>query len=229
MKVAIMQPYLFPYVGYFQLVACVDVFVLFDDVNYRSRSYINRNMIMERGKARRITFPVLGASINKKICDLEFVEDQSRELERIRHAYARSPNFSTIFPLVQSVLQYKDRCIPAICAQAIESIFRYLGRRCDIMLSSSLAYNRQLPATDKIIAICHELGAEDYINSPGGKRLYNKSYFESCGCSLRFLEPLDISCFLDRAPSAPNLSIIDALMWCDKDKVNEALSAYELS
>ncbi|MFC3285536.1 WbqC family protein [Litchfieldella rifensis] len=229
MKVAIMQPYIFPYIGYYQLVACADKFVIYDDVNYIKRGYINRNYILDHGKKRRFTIPVPGASIHKKISELKFSSDVEAQLKGIQHAYSKAPCYDDVFPIIKKVFEGRDRDISEVCCDGIKSVFDYLGVNVSMCSSSQIDYDRELCGSEKLMNICDSLGARDYVNSVGGEKLYDKHYFSSRGYNLSFLRTNDfgysqagVSCFIS------NLSMIDTLMRCSKDEVGEILHKYDL-
>lgn len=228
MKVAVMQPYLFPYLGYYQLAHCADVFVLYDDVTFIKGGYINRNRVLVNGQPQRVTIPVPGASSNKKINELCFSGDIRKALTTIKQAYAKAPYFQDVFPMVEGVLTHPDRDIPSICRLGIEKVFGYLGLDTRLMLSSNLEYDRALPAADRLVEICQMLGANDYVNSIGGQALYSKAHFEGRGCNLSFISMDEVSYSQGQDEFVPNLSIIDALMWCDRATVIQLLDKYQL-
>lgn len=228
MKVAIMQPYVFPYLGYIQLVNYVDSFILYDDANYIKGGYINRNNILYNGISKRFTLPVVAASPNKKISELSFTNDLHKPLEFIRHAYSRAPNFSSIFNLVENVLTTQEKSITSVCENAVNSIFAYLDLEVTVLRSSNLPYDRTLSAADKVIAISKTLGAAIYVNSAGGMDLYDRQYFSDNCCELSFLKMKDFRYHQGRNGFVANLSIIDILMWCEKRDVVKALSNYKI-
>lgn len=228
MKIAIMQPYLFPYIGYYQLVRCVDKFVVYDDVNYIKRGYVNRNHILDKGCRRRFTLPVPGASIHKKISDLRFSGEVESILEGIRHAYAKAPFFEEIFPLVRKVFEGEDRSVSAVCSDGINEVFRYLGMAPDVSFSSRLEYNRHLSGAEKLMAICDVFGSRYYVNSIGGQELYEKEYFSSRGFDISFLKSREIRYAQGGGQFVANLSMIDVLMWCPREEVTTLLAEYDL-
>lgn len=228
MKVAIMQPYLFPYLGYYQLVSCADMFVLYDDVSFIKQGYINRNSILMNGRPTRMTIPVPGASSNKRIMELTFASDVSKVLKTVKQAYAKAPFYDDVFPLVERVLTNSDRDITTTCKQGILEVFDYLGISKRVVRSSALEFDRNLPAADRLMAICDRLGSSEYVNSIGGQKLYSKEYFGERGKSLSFLEMHDISYTQGVSEFVPYLSMIDVLMWCDKPTVRGLLQQYTL-
>ncbi|MGJ7457417.1 WbqC family protein [Halomonas sp. RA08-2] len=228
MRVAVTQPYIFPALSYYQLVRSSDIFILYDDVNYISRGFINRNTYLDRGVPRRFTLPVPGASINRKIMDLQYSGDVKSIIEGIRHAYARSPYFQDVFPLIRGVLEHHDRDITSVCRAGIMAVFDYLGHSIHIPRAAELDYNRSLPAADRLVEICHLVGGGHYINSQGGKKLYDKESFSARGIQLSFLNPRQIEYDQGAIPFVPQLSIIDILMRCSRAETRFLLDEYDL-
>lgn len=228
MKSAVMQPYLFPYLGYYQLVNSSDEFVLYDDVNYINGGYINRNNILVSGCSQRFTLPIIGASQNKKISELYFHNNVRKVLKTIEQSYRKAPNFDAIFSIANNVLLDDDRRVVNITGKSIRIIFEYLNINKNIWLSSDIPNDKSLSAQDRIIEMSKFLKCDMYINSPGGKHLYNKAYFKNNGVTLKF-----INCLLSEYDQknnifVPYLSILDVLMWCSKDEVIKLLNEYEL-
>lgn len=223
-----MQPYLFPYLGYYQLVNCVDTFILYDDVNYIKGGYINRNSILVKNKAQRFTLPVPSASSNKKIMDLSFSSETRKTLSTIQQAYSKAPYFEDVYPLIKSILESKDRNIAEVCRKSIALFFEYLAIEKSIIKSSNLDYDRNLPAVDRLVGITRKLQAKHYINSIGGQALYNKNNFSEHQIKLSFIKMDEIKYYQFQEEFIPNLSIIDILMWCDKEKIKSLLTEYKL-
>ncbi|EMP55948.1 hypothetical protein MSNKSG1_08753 [Marinobacter santoriniensis NKSG1] len=228
MKLAVMQPYLFPYIGYFQLIHASDLFLIYDDVAYITRGYINRNSMLSRNGKVRFTVPVPGASQNKLICDLEFSENIVKVLKTVEHSYAKAPYFEVVFPLIRQILEHDDRSIASICMKSYEAIFSYLGLEKQFERTSKLDYDRSAVAKDRLIALCHKFEADCYINSPGGRELYSRPEFSDSGIELRFIQSLPVEYRQQTAGFVPNLSIIDILMNCSPEKVIQLLDQYEL-
>jgi hypothetical protein len=223
-----MQPYIFPYLGYYQLVNCSDLFVVYDDVTFIKQGFINRNMLLVNGGPQRFTIPVKGASSNRLIKDLEFSRSTEKVMKTVVQAYSRAPYFEEVYDIVKKVLESEDRAIPKMCSDGILRVFQYLGLAKDVIFSSDLDYDRTAAAEDKIIQICRTVGSNRYVNSIGGKGLYSPEFFASNGCELSFLEMRDIQYEQGKASFIPNLSIIDVLMWCDKDRLRRLFESYRL-
>lgn len=227
-RIAIMQPYLFPYLGYFQLASVSDIFVLYDDVNYIKRGFISRNSILNANQIQRFVIPVPGASQLKKIKELEFSPDVGKVLKQLRHAYHNKPFFGSVFPLVERVLQSEDRSITSMCNKMLSIFFDYLGIHSVIMRSSEIDYDKTGSASEKIIKICHSLNADIYINSAGGINLYDREQFLNSQLELKFIEMRDIIYPQGSDEFHNNLSIIDVLMNCSAETVRDLLSQYRL-
>jgi len=228
MKLAVMQPYLFPYLGYFQLIHAVDLFVIYDDVAFIKQGYINRNSILSRGQPLRFTLPVPGASSNRKICELHYAEDAGKLLKTVAQSYARAPHVDRVLPIITEVLESRSRGIAELCLLSYRRIFDYLGLSPDFVISSTLDYDRSLPAEQRLIHLCRKFGADIYINAAGGAALYSRRAFADEGITLGFLQP-DLEPYPQPAtPFVPGLSIIDVLMNVPPDRVRALLTRYRL-
>ncbi|EPC04177.1 hypothetical protein L861_02370 [Litchfieldella anticariensis FP35 = DSM 16096] len=224
-----MQPYIFPYIGYYQLVGCVDEFVIYDDVNYIKRGFVNRNYILDRGSKKRFTVPVPGSSINKKILELKFSSDVEALLKSIHHAYSKAPYYEDVFPMVKKVIEGENRDISAVCCDGIKSVFDYIGISVSLCRSSQLDYEKKLCGAEKLMNICDSLGSQNYVNSFGGTKLYDKQHFLSRGFNLSFLKTKNIGYSQGGVDVfISDLSMIDTLMWCSKEEVAKFIFEYDL-
>lgn len=229
MNLAVMQPYLFPYIGYFQLIYASDLFIIYDDVSYIKQGYINRNNILSPNGPVRFTVPVPGASSNKLISELSYSKDVTKVLKTIQQSYSKSPYFDKVYPLIESILLYQDRDIAEVCLKSYRDILEYLGLQRKFLKSSELNYDRSLSAKDRLISFSHKFGADCYINTPGGRELYNKPDFAKEAVDLRFIDSLPIQYDQGIEEFIPNLSIIDVLMNCSAQDIVHFFSQYELN
>ena len=191
MKVAVMQPYFLPYIGYWQLIYAVDRFVLLDDVNYIVRGYINRNSLLLDKKPYKFTIPVCKASQNNLILDtkLSFDEEKRRKfLQTIQNAYKKAPCFSNIMPLVEKIINYPDDDITNYILNSIKIILNYLDINTDLYISSELSKKQGLKGEERIIEICKVMDADVYINPCGGRKLYVYEHFKKENIKLFFLD-----------------------------------------
>jgi hypothetical protein len=229
--VAIMQPYFFPYIGYFQLVGAVDTFVIYDDVNFAPGHWMTRNRILLHGAEQRITLSVRGASQNARIGELELADaprQRSKLLRTLQHAYARAPRYAEVMPLLESALHCTETNLARYLAHTLRVICDHLGLAPRFRYASELAVAGSLRAQARIIAIATRLGARRYINLIGGRHLYDATSFAAAGLELRFLQPQLLPYPQGRADFVPSLSIIDVLMHLPPAHIRPLLAAYEL-
>lgn len=229
MKLAVMQPYLFPYLGYYQLVFCSDIFVFYDDVTYIKGGYINRNAILSQNKAQRFTIPVPGASSNVLIKDLNFSPDVRKVLSSIQQSYSKATFFADVYPIVEKVLTQSNRNVADLCRNSVSAVFEYLGINKQFHFSSELSYDRTLSPADKLVQMCKLFQCEEYINSPGGQALYSKEFFSSQNVALNFIFQKNVQYKQGASDYTPYLSIIDVLMWNSIEECRKLLLDYELN
>jgi hypothetical protein len=232
-NVAIMQPYFFPYLGYFQLISCADKFVFYDDVDFIKQGWINRNNILVSGKKKRVTISCSKISSNSKIKDIELSKSAPKEIRKllktIKQSYRKAPYFENIMPLIESILEKNNTHISDLAIQSVSKVCDYLDINTQFFKSSKdFEYNEDLNKTERIVSIVNAFSANQYINMIGGKKLYNKKDFEKSGVTLSFLKPNLAKYNQFKGEFIPGLSIIDILMFNDKKKINKMLSDYEV-
>jgi len=213
MKLGIMQPYLFPYLGYFQLIRVVDAFVVYDDVNFINRGRINRNNILAGGKAQLLTMELEGASQNKLINEIGVGRRNDKLLKTIWLNYSKAPYFPQVFPMIEDILSQKEKNLARLLDHQLRKICTYLGLSPLWNISSDLKKDNSLRGQDKILAICEALGATHYINAAGGKELYDQQSFEARGIELSFIYPRPTTYSQFSNEFVPHLSIIDVMMF----------------
>lgn len=228
MKLAIMQPYLFPYLGYFQLINAVDHFVVYDDVNYINRGWINRNFILGKGEAQRITLSLNGASQNKKINNITINDDREKLFKTIQQNYSKAPMRSKIIPIIRDILFYDENNLAKFLFNSLVLISNYVGIQVKWHVSSTLKKDNSLKGDKKILSICEELGASQYINLPGGRTLYEKEDFSAFGIELLFIKQKNATYRQFEEGFTPNLSFLDVLMFNDRDECLSLLEEYDL-
>jgi WbqC-like protein family len=228
MRVAIMQPYLFPYLGYYQLAAAVDRWVFYDDAMFIKQGYINRNSLLVNGAAYRFSVPVRDQSSFRAINEHHAIPPFDRVLKTIAQAYAKAPGFPRAFPVVASVLDGRETNIARLAGASLHAVFDYLGIRIQSSWSSEIPGHQHLKGQDRVLAICKSMGASEYINAIGGLELYDEAAFASLGIRLRFHHMRPASYPQGDSPFVPNLSMIDVLMHNDPDKVINLLGECDL-
>lgn len=233
-KVAVMQPYTFPYLGYFQLINAVDTFVFYDDVDFIKKGWINRNKILVSGQAKLITIPCLKISQNKKINEIKLADNPkalSKIFKTIQHAYSKAPFFDETLPIVEAMLtSFQHENIGSFAAKSVTEVCKYLDITTEFKFSSKdFTDNIALNRSDRLIDITKKLDAHTYINPiAGGERLYDKNYFAQQGIQLEYFKP-----HLQEYPQlgkqfVGGLSIIDVMMFNSKEELKILLTNYEL-
>ena len=231
MKIAIMQPYFFPYIGYWQLIKAVDKYIIYDDVNYIKNGWINRNCILFNSNRKIFTLPLNGASPFRRINETRITEDAVKKhklLKTIEQAYSKSPFYKNVFLIVEEAVMNESKNISSANTVAIKRICAYLELETEIVLSSSLKKDNDLKAQDKVIHIVSLLGGDTYINAIGGRELYNKKDFINKGIELKFIKSNPVTYRQFNDDFVPSLSIIDVMMFNSPERINKMLDDYEL-
>jgi len=229
MKLGIMQPYFFPYVGYFQMIKTVDKYVIYDDVNFIKKGWINRNQILLDGKSFLFTLTLLEVSQNKLINETFVSDESSKLLKTIYSAYKKAPQFSSVFPMVEKIFGYENKNLARYVGNSIIEIADYLRLDTEFVYSSDIREkDASLKAQDKILNICEVMKASEYINAIGGMGLYSKELFAKRNIKLSFLKTQLIEYEQFKNIFVPYLSILDVLMFNSMEQTNELLEHFEL-
>lgn len=227
-----MQPYIFPYIGYFQLMYAVDKFILYDDVDYINRGWINRNNILVNKQATLFTVPLVKASQNKAINTIEVLDDpkwKNKLLKTISLAYKKAPFFTQVNNLIAEVITPTYPSIAAMVEASIRKTIEYLQLPVDLHSTSADYQNHHLKAAERILDICHQEEATAYINPIGGQELYQKDHFQSNGVTLNFLKAVPLPYPQGKHEFIPYLSIIDLMMQLDPEEIlSQQLPSFEL-
>lgn len=231
MKIAIMQPYVFPYIGYFQLIKSVDVFVVFDDVNFIKKGWINRNNILTNGTAKRFTIPLENASQNRLISETNISQSNNWQedfLKTIHHSYKKAPFYLEVIKLLENVILLSSEKISDYNYNSLSQITEFLEIKTKLIKSSDLKKSENKKGSEKILEISQMLGADTYVNAIGGQNLYSKEDFEKNGVELLFIKTLPIEYKQFNHDFVPWLSIIDVMMFNSKKDIQNLLNQYTL-
>jgi hypothetical protein len=232
MTLAIMQPYFLPYIGYMQLMNAVDTFVLYDDVAFINRGWVNRNKLLINGQEYLFTVPLKDASQNKRINEVHLADDpkwRGKLLKTIEQGYRKAPNYQTVMPLTEKIVNFATDSIADLIHFSLVEMVQYLELTTRLVQSSSIYNNIDLKAQERILDICRQEGASRYINPIGGIELYDKPTFEQAGITLNFLKAKRVDYPQGaRSEFIPWLSILDVLMFNDIATVRTILNEYEL-
>jgi hypothetical protein len=234
MKVAIMQPYIFPYLGYFQLINAVENFVLYDDVNFIKGGWIHRNRILVNNTDSLFTVPLSKLSsfspINEtKINEKSFEDWKKKFLRSIELAYKKAPNFLEVDSLIRRVLDKETLLISDLAINSIKEVLSFLNIPVNVYVSSEhFSDSKPLNKVNRIVSICEDLNSNVYINAIGGTDLYHKEEFKARGLELSFIKSELEPYKQFNETFIPGLSIIDLLMFNSIDEVRRQLNNYTL-
>lgn len=231
MKIAIMQPYFFPYIGYWQLIHSVDKFVIYDDVNYIKGGWINRNRILVNGIPQMINLRMYKASSNKLINEIELLNDNvytAKLIKTIESNYKNAPYFEDVINIIVEILSYNNMNMAEYLHNLIVIICDYMKIDTEIIVSSSMLKDNSKKGQEKVIDICKTLYASEYINPIGGIELYSQNRFNEDGIKLYFLRTDEVIYKQEEDIFYPWLSIIDVLMYNSIDDIAKILNKYTL-
>lgn len=217
MRIAIMQPYFMPYIGYFQLINAVDEFVVYDNIEYTKKGWINRNRILVNGKNDYITLPVKNASdfldVRERFLSDSWMEDRKKMLNKIKEAYRKAPYFTDVFALLEKCILFDEENLFQFILNSLNEIKNYLEIPTSFVKASTIPINHELKSEQKLIEICKARNAKIYINPIGGTELYRKKSFSDEGIKLQFIQAQDVNYTQFKNPFVPWLSIIDVMMF----------------
>lgn len=227
-----MQPYFFPYIGYFQLINSVDEFVIYDNIQFTKKGWINRNRILVNQSDEYITLPLKKDSdylnVNERFLSDTWSVDRKKMLNKIVESYRKAPHFEPVFSLFEKCLMIDETNLFDFIHHSLKETLQYLSISTKITVSSTIEIYHQLKSEEKVLAICKAQNASTYINSSGGIELYNKERFEQNGIKLQFQKSNSINYLQYKNEFVPWLSIIDVMMFNRPDEINRMLDQYEL-
>ncbi len=237
-KIAIMQPYFFPYIGYFKLINAVDCFIFLDDVSFIKQGFIHRNKLLFNSTPTWFTLPLQNASQNvtiqnTKISQENFPKWRRKFLASLHSFYSKSPYYKSGLEIVQATLDEPSLYMGEFAKKSIENCVQYLEIQTQFTSSSQMKTNKDFKAEERILALCKEVNASEYINLSGGKEIYCAKNFSKEGIGLSFLKPeqFEISVNLiqiqDNKSYNPYLSILDLIMCFSKEEIKKLLANTE--
>ncbi len=229
MKLWIMQPYVFPYIWYFQLIHAVDTFVFYDDVNFIKNGWINRNRILVNWDAHYLTIQLNWASSFKLINEVNFIDNRQKLLKTIAQSYKKAPFFDSIMPILNECFSHSTDKISEQAIFSITTICKYLDIKTSFEVSSEVySQSKGLDRMDRIISICNLNNSKIYINPIGWVDLYNKESFRNKDIDLFFIKTNDIVYQQFENDFISNLSIIDVLMFIWIEWTRNLMNQYVL-
>jgi len=232
MSVAIMQPYFFPYLGYFQLVQAVDDFVFYDDVMFIKKGWINRNRILLQGREFLFTIPLEKQSQNKTIRESQIswgADFPGKFLAQLESAYKKAPQYANLRPLLEGLMDERPESMAVLAGESIQLVWQYLGLEKRFHYSSEMPNNQADGRAERLIHLTKQLGSLTYINALNGQSLYQKDFFAGEGVDLFFIKPELPAYSQANVPAfISGLSMLDVLMWNEPQVIRDMLTKYSL-
>jgi hypothetical protein len=230
MRIAIMQPYFMPYIGYFQLINAVDEFIVYDNIQFTKKGWVNRNRILVNGFDSYISLPLKKDSdyllVKNRFLADTWDSERKKMLNRIVESYRKAPFFNETYDVLERCIMYEDRNLFNFIFHSIQRVVDYLVIESKLTVSSSIVIDHQLKGEDRVIAICKEKKAGVYINPIGGLSLYNKERFCADNLELQFQKSNTIHYKQFNNEFVPWLSIIDLMMFNSKVEITCFLNNY---
>ncbi len=231
MRLGIMQPYFFPYMGHFSLIAHTDEWIVFDITQYTPKTWMNRNRILHPQSGWNwVSVPLSNSSISIKTMDARIQDIQSTGksiLGKLSHYRKTAPYYFEVESIVREVFSSSkdDDSLVHLNLKGLDLICEYIGLpfKRNICSEMGLVFPKEIDAGGWALEICSQLGADSYLNPVGGKALFDTTRFKERGIELNFLRSLEFSYETATFPFIPGLSIIDVLMWNDPAKVHHAI------
>lgn len=229
MKLAIMQPYFLPYIGYWQLINAVDKFVIYDNIQYTKKGWINRNRILNTDKDVYITIPLDKDSDYLDVDQRNISQcfDRMKLLNQVSQYYRKAPNFKIGLSIFEEIIMNNEKNLFKFIFNSIEVVCTYLSIETPLIVSSSIDIRHDLKGQDKVLAICKQLNADEYINPIGGVDLYKKEVFKAENIELKFLQTQAFEYYQNRNEFIPHLSILDVIMFNSKESIGSYLKEYK--
>jgi hypothetical protein len=231
MKIAIMQPYLFPYIGYFQLINAADKFAIYSHVQYIKKGWINRNKILVNNHEKLFSFSIRRGSYTDTIKQTYFSPNVKTEFSKflimLHFSYKKAPFFYETYNLIEEILNYDDLNVSNFILNSLRKMCGYLNIQTPILELDSIE-NASLDRSERVIILCNLMESKHYINSIGGVELYDKTFFKDNGIILNFIKTRSVEYNQFGNIFVPNLSIIDIMMFNSIDRIHEMLNNFEL-
>ena len=227
MKVGIMQPYFLPYIGYFHLIQKVDLFIIYDQIQYTKKGWINRNQYLLNGQAKTFSIPLVKGShlelIRQKKISHQF--DPNQLMRKLTHAYSKAPFFDEFNLVLQDILFFENQNLFEFIMHSLEVICRHLRIKTKLIASSDVAQISNLSGQNRVIDLCERVGAKEYLNLSGGIELYDSVKFAEKNILLSFIKHGSLEYEQFDFPFVNNLSIADVLMFNSVKTTSELLKS----
>ncbi|MGL5778746.1 WbqC family protein [Cetobacterium sp.] len=235
MKIGMMQPYFFPYIGYFSLIKYCEKWIIFDSVKYINKGWVNRNRILKQNglETNYITVPIERISSKTLIKDIKINKniDWKNKILGELTIYKKAPFFKEVMFIVNDVLSYNTESLCELNIYSLKVICKYLNINFNFQIFSQLKDFpvESVQAPDEwALYTARYFNATEYVNPPGGKSFFNPIKYQSLGIKLTFLAPI-LNEYKTFSPTfIPGLSIIDVMFWNSKEDINKMLDNFIL-
>ena len=223
-----MQPYFFPYIGYFQLLNAVDEFILYDNIEYTKKGWINRNRILSNGKEQLISIPIKKdsdyLSIEERSLSDGWNKDKMKLFNKIKESYRKAPYFNQSIEVIESCLLFKEQNLFQFIHNSLIQIAEHLNINTPIIRSSEISIDHSLKSQEKVLALCNARECSTYVNPIGGLNLYNKGDFLNENIDLRFIKSNSFEYVQFKNEFIPWLSVVDVIMFNSQQQIKKYLN-----
>jgi hypothetical protein len=235
MKIAIMQPYFFPYLGYFSLIKHTERFIILDTVQFIKHGWIERNRILKPNSGfQYISIPLIKYSRETKINDVIInnnIDWRDKIFRQLEHYKKRAPFYGETIDIIKKSFDIETQSIVELNRNILKNICNYINIDLNIDIFSKMDLEIRIPnAPDEwALNICKSIGdIEEYWNPEGGIKFFNPAKYEKEGIKINFLK-MDLPIYKQRRSEfVPGLSIIDVMMFNESSKINKMLDEYQL-
>lgn len=231
-KVAVMQPYFLPYIGYFQLINAVDEFIVYDNIQFSKKGWFHRNRMLQNGKDEYFSLTLKKDSdyldVKDRYLSDNWKDDREKLLRKIKENYRKAPYFEEIYPVIERVFKFEDTNLFNYIFNSLKELCLLLEINTPITISSGLAIDHTLKSQDKVLALVKAVHGSTYLNPIGGFDLYSTAAFKEQGLKLEFHKSSPFTYKQFSNEFVPWLSILDLLMFNDKNQIKDWLSAFDI-
>lgn len=230
MKIGIMQPYFFPYLGYWQIMNMVDKYIIYDNIQYTKKGWFNRNRFLQNGHDELFSINIEKASdfLDVRDRNISPVFDRKKLLEQFRNAYRKAPYFAKNFPIIEQIVMCPENNLFKYLFNSIQTMHDVLGMKTQLIISSDVDIDHSKKSSEKVKALVLAVGGTEYINPVGGMDLYKYDDFKNAGIDLKFHKISDVTYKQFNNAFIPCLSIVDVLMFNSIQDVKQMLNAYTI-
>lgn len=227
-----MQPYFLPYIGYFQLIAAVDAFIVYDNIQFSKKGWFHRNRMLQNGKDEYFSLPLKKDSdyldVRERSLSDTWPAEREKLLRKISENYRKAPYFSETFPWIEAIFQHEDHNLFGFVFHSLKQVCARLKITTPLIVSSTLDIDHTLKSQDKVLALVKAAGGKTYLNPIGGWDLYATETFAAAGVNLEFHKAKSIQYEQGKGEFVPWLSILDLLMYNSEDQVISWLNHFDI-